>query len=81
MNINTNIVNRIATRDKGCSVYHQTIEGAYTHNIVYSNKLYNNIFKSVEFIFHFWCHSISSHDGLFYTTASAIVCEIIYMFF
>jgi hypothetical protein len=44
-----NIVNKIATRDKGCSsVYHQIIEGAYIQNIVYSNKLYNNIFKSVE---------------------------------
>jgi len=48
MNININIVNKIATRDKGCSVYHQIIEGAYIHNIVYSNKLHNNIFKFVE---------------------------------
>jgi hypothetical protein len=48
MNININIVNKIAKRDKGRSVYHQIIKGAYIHNIVYSNKLYNNIFKSVE---------------------------------
>jgi len=51
MNININIVNKIATRDKGCSVYHQINEGAYIHKILYIQTNFTITYSKVFEIF------------------------------